>query len=211
MMLRSIFDAFLRASRRSRIRAAALPAARGTASRSISHGAPRRRGQESGYAFLFVLGLMLVMIASSVMVIQKGATIRRRRIEQETIWRGNQYARAIRLYYHKTGHYPQTLDDLEKGMPELHFLRQAYKNPTNRRRRLLALHLRQFRRTNYRQHQIRQSPADGADGCQWRPASHAARSARPTGSARRPGLDPRQLQSRRKFAAAAEQHSRPQR
>jgi hypothetical protein len=63
--------------------------------------------------------------------LQKGATIRRRRIEQETIWRGNQYARAIRLYYHKTGHYPQTLDDLKKGMPNLHFLRQAYKNPTN--------------------------------------------------------------------------------
>ena len=71
------------------------------------------------------------MIASSLVILQKGATIRRRRIEQETIWRGNQYARAIRLYYHKTGHYPQTLDDLQKGMPNLHFLRQAYKNPTN--------------------------------------------------------------------------------
>jgi hypothetical protein len=130
MMLRSIFAAFLRASRRSRFRTATLCAAGGTASQSVAHGAPRRR-QESGYAFLFVLGLMLVMIAASVTVIQMGATIRRRRIEQETIWRGNQYARAIRLYYHKTGHYPRTLDDLEKGMPDLHFLRQAYKNPTN--------------------------------------------------------------------------------
>ena len=62
---------------------------------------------------------------------QKGATIRRRQMEQETIWRGNQYARAVRLYYHKTGHYPQTLDDLKKGTPDLHFLRQPYKNPTN--------------------------------------------------------------------------------
>src|SRR5271155_3238887 len=93
--------------------------------------APRRHGQESGYAFLFALGLILLMIAGSLVVLQKGATIRRRQMEQETIWRGNQYARAIRLYYHKTGHYPQTLDDLEKGMPDLHFLRQAYKNPTN--------------------------------------------------------------------------------
>jgi hypothetical protein len=131
MKPRSIFDTFLRALRRSRIRAAARHAARATAPRNVAHGAPRRRGQESGYAFLFVLGVMLVMIAASVTVIQMGATIRRRRIEQETIWRGNQYARAIRLYYHKTGHYPQTLDDLEKGMPDLHFLRQAYKNPTN--------------------------------------------------------------------------------
>jgi len=92
---------------------------------------PPRRGQQSGYAFLFALGLILLMIATSLVALQKGATIRRRRIEEETIWRGNQYARAIRLYYHKTGHYPQTLDDLVKGMPDLHFLRQAYKNPLN--------------------------------------------------------------------------------
>jgi len=100
-------------------------------SRTRANRVPRRRNQESGYAFLFVLGLMLVMIAASITVLQMGATIRRRRIEQETIWRGNQYARAVRLYYHKLGHYPQTLDDLLKGAPDLHFLRQAYKNPTN--------------------------------------------------------------------------------
>ncbi|MGH9714786.1 MAG: hypothetical protein ACRD5M_15945 [Candidatus Acidiferrales bacterium] len=47
------------------------------------------------------------------------------------IWRGNQYKRAIRLYFRKTGHYPQNLDDLEKGLPQLHFLRQPYKDPMN--------------------------------------------------------------------------------
>ncbi len=114
--------------------------------------AARRRGQQSGYAFLLALGLILLMIATSLVALQKGATIRRRRIEEETIWRGNQYARAIRLYFHKTGHYPQTLDDLVKGMPDLHFLRQAYKNPTQSRGWFLALHLRQRRRPNYRQH-----------------------------------------------------------
>jgi hypothetical protein len=95
-------------------------------------GEPRRRNPESGYVFLFALGLILLMIAGSLVAMQMGATIRRRQMEQETIWRGNQYARAIRLYYHKTGHYPQTLDDLQKGMPDLHFLRQPFKNPTNR-------------------------------------------------------------------------------
>ena len=93
------------------------------------HAAPSRPGIRLRISFC--AGPILLMIAASVVVMQKGATIRRREIEQETIWRGNQYARAIRLYYHKTGHYPQTLDDLEKGMPDLHFLRQAYKNPTN--------------------------------------------------------------------------------
>jgi hypothetical protein len=107
------------------------PAQSGGAHSTGSKNTPRRRNPESGYAFLFALGLILLMIAASVVVMQNGATIRRRQMEQETIWRGNQYARAIRLYYHKTGHYPQTFDDLQKGMPDLHFLRQAYKNPTN--------------------------------------------------------------------------------
>jgi hypothetical protein len=139
MTARLILGAFQTPSRHSRISASLANLLRRSAARNSAHSSPcssaqsspRRRGQESGYAFLFVLGLILVMIAVSVSVLQMGATIRRRRIEQETIWRGHQYARAIRLYYHKTGHYPQTLDDLVKGMPDLHFLRQAYKNPTN--------------------------------------------------------------------------------
>src|SRR6202522_804823 len=134
MTTRLIPGAFLRASRPSRITVAILNVSRGSARNSAGHRghiSSQRRGQESGYAFLFVLGLILLMIAVSLTALQMGATIRRRRIEQETIWRGNQYARAIRLYYHKTGHYPQTLDDLQKGAPDLHFLRQPYKNPTN--------------------------------------------------------------------------------
>jgi hypothetical protein len=134
MNARLIFGDFLRASRRSRSSALLLSLPRRSSTRDSGHhstDSSRCRGQESGYAFLFVLGLILVMIAASVTVLQMGATIRRHRIEQETIWRGNQYARAIRLYYHKTGHYPRTFDDLVKGMPDLHFLRQAYKNPTN--------------------------------------------------------------------------------
>jgi len=91
----------------------------------------RRRDHQSGYALLMALGLIIVMSLASLAILQRGATIRRRQVEQETIWRGNQYVRAIRLYYHKTGHYPQNLDDLAKGLPDLHFLRQAYKNPTN--------------------------------------------------------------------------------
>jgi len=49
------------------------------------------------------------------------------------IWRGNQWVRAVRLYYHKKGAYPQNVDDLEKGLPQLHFLRSAaYKDPMNK-------------------------------------------------------------------------------
>jgi hypothetical protein len=89
----------------------------------------RRRSQESGFAFLLALIAILVMVALTATVLEIGATQNRRAHEEEAIWRGNQYVRAIRLYYHKTGKYPQTIDDLTKGLPELHFLRQQYKNP----------------------------------------------------------------------------------
>jgi hypothetical protein len=76
--------------------------------------------------------LVVAMIVSSQVVLRNLVTLRRRERESDTIWRGRQYERAIRLYYHKTGHYPQSLDDLQKGLPELHFLRFcAYKDPMN--------------------------------------------------------------------------------
>ncbi len=135
MKLQRIYDVIRGASHRFRasLRTTRRPnAACSGSARSRPQRAPGRQpNSESGYVFLFALGLILLMIAGSLVAMQMGATIRRRQMEQETIWRGNQYARAIRLYYHKTGHYPQTFDDLQKGMPDLHFLRQAYKNPTN--------------------------------------------------------------------------------
>jgi hypothetical protein len=96
--------------------------------------APRhtRRPSQSGYALLMALCLVLLMIVASQVVLQNLATQGRRQREDEMIWRGRQYVRAIRLYYHKTGHYPQTVEDLQKGLPELHFLRlAAYQDPMN--------------------------------------------------------------------------------
>jgi len=91
-----------------------------------------RHSEESGFAFLMALGMMLIVLALSLVVLQNYVTDGKRTQEEETIWRGQQYARAIRLYYHKMGHYPQTMDDLQKGGLQLHFLRQAYKNPMNK-------------------------------------------------------------------------------
>jgi len=59
-------------------------------------------------------------------------TLGRRLREQEAIWRGNQYVRAIRLYYQKNGKYPSNLEDLTKANAAgVHFLRKAYKEPMN--------------------------------------------------------------------------------
>ena len=91
-----------------------------------------RRSQDSGYAFLMVMFLVLVMIIGSQVALRNLYTQGRRMREDDMIWRGNQYSRAIRLYFRKTGHYPQSLDALKTGLPELSFLRYAaYKDPTN--------------------------------------------------------------------------------
>jgi hypothetical protein len=89
-----------------------------------------RRSSEAGYAYLLALGIIVAVIIGSQVVMENLVTQGRREREAETIWRGNQWARAIRLYYRKTGHYPQSSDDLENGMPDLHFLREsAIKDP----------------------------------------------------------------------------------
>jgi hypothetical protein len=91
------------------------------------HSRPRERGS----AFIMAIFAVLIALTGAITVLEWGATLRRRDKEAEMIWRGHQYERAIRLYFHKTGHYPQTIDDLKKGLPQLHFLRQAYKDPIN--------------------------------------------------------------------------------
>jgi len=92
----------------------------------------RTRPRERGSAFIMALFAVLIGLAGTVTILEWGATQRRRDREAEMIWRGEQYKRAIRLYFHKTGHYPQTIDDLKKGLPQLQFLRQAYKDPINK-------------------------------------------------------------------------------
>ncbi|HEX4076349.1 MAG TPA: hypothetical protein VHX49_13185 [Candidatus Acidoferrales bacterium] len=90
----------------------------------------RRSSSEAGYAYILALAIIVAVIIGSQVVLENMITQGRRQREQETIWRGKQWARAIRLYYHKTGHYPQSTDDLETGVPDVHFLRaSAIKDP----------------------------------------------------------------------------------
>ena len=85
---------------------------------------------QRGYAYLMALFMVVALIITSQIAVRNILTEGRRERESDLIWRGQQYVRAIRLYYRKTGHYPSNLDDLKKGMPELHFLRYAaYKDP----------------------------------------------------------------------------------
>ena len=90
----------------------------------------RKRASSRGFAYIMALFMIVALIITSQVAIQNIVTKGRREREDDMIWRGQQYVRAIRLFYRKTGKYPQNLEDLKKGLPELHFLRYAaYKDP----------------------------------------------------------------------------------
>jgi type II secretory pathway pseudopilin PulG len=86
------------------------------------------RSGEDGY-FLIVMMLFLTLLAISLTAVAPAMLqqIRRER-EIELIHRGNQYARAIRLFYRKFGRYPTRLEELE-NTNNLRFLRKRYKDP----------------------------------------------------------------------------------
>ena len=56
----------------------------------------------------------------------------RRDREDEMIWRGLQYQRAIGLYFRKFGRYPTKIEDLTSQTNGMRFLRQAFPDPMNK-------------------------------------------------------------------------------
>jgi hypothetical protein len=88
---------------------------------------------EQGYALLLVVFLTTLMLLATIVAAPAVRTERKREQEEEMIWRGKQYVRAIKLYYRKNGRFPTSLDDLTKPkMGSLRYLRQAYKDPMNK-------------------------------------------------------------------------------
>lgn len=87
----------------------------------------RRRG-ESGYVLIGVLVFMtLMMIAVAAVAPRIGTAIKRDR-ENELVRRGNQYVRAIQLYYRKYGRFPANVEQLE-NTNNIRFLRRRYIDP----------------------------------------------------------------------------------
>ena len=88
----------------------------------------RARSSEGGYM------LLVLMIAVAVLVIgltQAAYNYKRmilRDREVEMIHRGEQYERAIKRFYRKTGRYPISIDQLE-NFNKVRFLRKRYKDP----------------------------------------------------------------------------------
>ena len=91
-----------------------------------------RRHKQAGYSLL-----MAVFMVATMMLLASAAALRidtqgRREREAELVWRGQQYQRAIGLYFRKFGKYPTKVDDLVKQTNGVRFLRQAYTEPMNK-------------------------------------------------------------------------------
>lgn len=76
-------------------------------------------------AAIFLCILLLISIAIAA---PKMARSIQRDKEMETIHRGEQYRRAIQLYYRKFGNYPTSIDQLVETN-QMRFLRKKYKDP----------------------------------------------------------------------------------
>jgi hypothetical protein len=93
----------------------------------------RAQPTESGYALLLMVFLTAMMVVSTLTIGLWIKTEVKRQKEEEMIWRGKQYVRGIKLYYKKLGRYPTSLEDLTKPqVGNIHFMRQAYKDPMNK-------------------------------------------------------------------------------
>ena len=92
----------------------------------------QERRREAGYTLLMVVFLVAIMSVTALAVAPNLLTEGRREKETEMIWRGEQYQRAILLYFRKFGKYPTKMDDLVKQTNGVRFLRQAYPDPMNK-------------------------------------------------------------------------------
>lgn len=88
----------------------------------------RRRSQQSGYALLMVFLLAAVVSITLYSEMPRVAFESQRTKEQLLIDRGEQYKRAIQLFYRKNKRFPTTMEELEK-FQEIRYLRQKYKDP----------------------------------------------------------------------------------
>ncbi|MBI4464739.1 MAG: hypothetical protein HY647_08565 [Acidobacteria bacterium] len=100
----------------------------------------KRRKPEEGYILLvLVLFSALLMIGAS-RILPKAMFQGQREREEELIFRGMQYQRAIQLFVRKFGRYPNALEELEETSG-VRFLRQRYRDPMSKEGEWRLIHV----------------------------------------------------------------------
>lgn len=83
---------------------------------------------KSGFVLLTLLFTAAAIAVQLAITLPRAAMEAQRIREEKLIYRGEQYKRAIQLYYRKHQKYPQRLDDLE-DTNGIRFLRRRYEDP----------------------------------------------------------------------------------
>ena len=89
--------------------------------------AGERTGRE-GYALLALLAASAALLATLALSLPRMAMQAQRVKDERLIERGQQYMRAIKLYYREHNKYPEELDDLE-DTDGVRYLRRRYEDP----------------------------------------------------------------------------------
>ena len=95
-----------------------------------------------GYAFVVLIMAMTVMLIALAAALPSVYHESQREKEEELIFRGNEYARAIYLFQRQFQRYPKSVDELIRTN-NLRFLRHAYKDPMNSKGKWRFIHVAQ--------------------------------------------------------------------
>jgi type II secretory pathway pseudopilin PulG len=84
-----------------------------------------------GYALLVVMMMAVILLVSLSAALPSVYTAGQREREEELIFRGNQYARAIATFHRQFNRYPVSIEELLRTNG-IRFLRRAYPDPMSR-------------------------------------------------------------------------------
>lgn len=98
--------------------------------RSLSNSAEKRRGA-AGYALLILMMAVTILLVSLTAAMPSIYVEGQREREEELIFRGNEYARAIAFFHRRFNRYPTSVDELLRTSG-MRFLRRAYSDPMSR-------------------------------------------------------------------------------
>lgn len=99
----------------------------------------RRDPAASGYALVTLMIMVAVLLISLTAALPSIYQEGQREREAETLFRGQQYARAIYLFYRQFGRYPTSVKDL-LNTSGARFLREPYRDPLSRDGRWRFIH-----------------------------------------------------------------------
>ena len=99
-----------------------------------------RNSRTRGYAFLIMMMMVTILLISLTAALPSVYTAGQREKEEELIFRGNEYARAIMFFHRKFGRYPSTMEELSKKTNGIRFLRHMYTDPISRNGKWRLIH-----------------------------------------------------------------------